>query len=105
MKESEKIKSLEDQLLVITSAEEELEKKKKTIENKILANKKLFEDALVKRTIETNGEIALINNKFNAILKNKEDILEHKKKVLSELMKESKNIDDKIQKLKKRLLC
>lgn len=105
MKESEKIKSLEDQLLVITSAEEELEKKKKIIENKILANKKLFEDAVVKRTIETNREIALINNKFNALLKNKEDVLEHRKKVLSELMKESKNIDDEIQKLKKRLLC
>jgi type I site-specific restriction endonuclease len=105
MKEAAQIKSLEDQLIVTTSAEKELEEKKKIVENKILSDKKLLKDKVVQRTIEMKREFDLVNDKFDVLLKNREDMLGQKKKVLSELIRESKDIEDKIKRIKKRLLC
>lgn len=106
MKEATQIKSLEDQLIEITSAEKELEEKKKIVENKILSDRKLLKDKVIQRTMEMNREFDLVNDKFDVLLKNREDMLGQKKKVLSELIRESKDIEDKIKTIKKkRLLC
>lgn len=105
MAESEQIKSLEDQLLTITSVEDELEQKKKDIENKLFTNRKKLKDELDQRKIEMNKEIATVERRINMLLKHKESVLLSKRKVLNELVDESKAFENKIQAMKKRSLC
>jgi len=105
MTESEQIKSLEDQLLTITSVEDELEEKKKDIESKIFTNRKFLKDELDQRKIEMNTEIATVEKRINMLLKHKESVLLSKRKVLNELVDESKAFEKKIQTMKKRSLC
>lgn len=103
--ESEQIKSLEDQLLTITSVEDELEQKKKDIENKLFTNRNFSKDELYQRKIEMNKEIATVEKRINMLLKHKESVLLSKRKVLNELFDESKAFEKKIQTMKKRSLC
>lgn len=52
-----------------------------------------------------NKEIATVERRIKMLLKHKESVLLRKRKVLNELVDESKAFENKIQAMKKRSLC